>query len=73
MAIFHSFQEFAEAQGIKVKVIKEPVRKCPKCGNPMRRVGNSNVYVCDHVDIRDEERHGEPVQVFTSCKNVVLA
>lgn len=73
MAIYHSFKEFAAAQGIKVKEIKEPTRKCPKCGDPMRHVGNTNVYMCDHVDFKDEELHGESVQVFTRCKTVVFA
>jgi len=71
MAIFHSFKEFAEAQGIKVKAIKEPARKCPKCGDAMRHVEGTNVFMCDHVDLKDEELHGEPVQVFTRCRNVI--
>ena len=71
MAIFHSFKEFAEAQGVKVKAIKEPARKCPKCGDVMRRVGDTNVYMCDHVDFKEEELRGNPVQVFTRCRNVI--
>lgn len=72
--IFHSFKEFAAAHGITQKRAKsEPARKCPKCGSVMRHVEDTNVYMCDHVDLVDEELKGEPCQVFTRCKTVVYA
>ena len=74
MSTYNSFKEFAAARGIVPKATKgEPVRKCPKCGNVMRHVGNTNVYMCDHVDFADAELKGKPCQVFTRCKTVVYA
>ena len=74
MAVYKSFVEFAAAQGIKPKrAKKESARKCPKCGDPMRHVEGTNVYMCEHVDLTDDELNGNPVQVFTRCGNVVYA
>ena len=74
MPTYNSFKEFAAARGIVPKAAKsEPARKCPKCGSPMRHVGRTNVYMCDHVDLADSELKGQPVQVFTRCKMVVYA
>lgn len=72
--VFHTFKEFAAARGIKPKTTKTEVEyKCPKCGDAMRNVAGTNVYMCDHVDLADAELKGKPVQVFTKCKTVVYA
>lgn len=74
MAVYKSFAEFAAAQGIKPKATKtETERKCPKCGDVMRNVTGTNVYVCEHVDFADAKLGEMPVQVFTKCKTVVCA
>ena len=73
MATYHSFAELAAARGIKVKRAKsEPARKCPKCGDTMRQLDGTNVYVCDHVDFADAKLGERPVMVFTKCKTVIF-
>ena len=61
---FNSFVELGKALGIKVPQNVEKERKCSNCGNPLRKVGNTNVYICDY---------GTPVQVFTKCGAVELS
>ena len=74
MAIYHSFKEFAAARGIKAKAVKTKAMKCPKCGDAMRNVAGTNVFMCDHVDfIETMTPDKKPCQVFTKCKNVVYA
>lgn len=45
---FNSFAELGKALGIKVPQNVEKERKCSNCGNPLRKVGNTNVYICDY-------------------------
>lgn len=45
---FNSFVELGKALGIKVPQNVEKERKCSNCGNPLRKVGNTNVYICDY-------------------------
>lgn len=72
--IYHSFKEFAAARGIVPKATKsEAPRKCPKCGDPMKHVAGTNVYLCEHVDLADEVLKGKPVQVIRKCGNRVFA
>ena len=74
--IYHSFGELAAAFGGKIHVsgVKtEAPRKCPKCGDPMKHIAGTNVYLCEHVDLVDEELKGESVQVIRKCGNRVFA
>ena len=72
--VFHSLKEFAAARGIAVKETKtERSRKCPKCGDPMKHIAGTNVYLCEHIDLVDEEFKGKPVQVIRPCGNRVYA
>lgn len=45
--VLHSFAELGKVFGIKQKPRKERVYTCRKCGSPMSRVGNTNVYLCN--------------------------
>lgn len=70
---FNSFKDVAVAMGMKVKEKKE-VRKCKNCGQPLRNLPGTNVWMCDFVDLRDEKLPDETeVQVFTRCGNIVLS
>lgn len=60
---FNSFVALGQALGIKCTVEAEKVHKCPNCGNELRKVGNTNVYVCDY---------GTPVQVLTKCGTIEI-
>lgn len=64
---FNSFAELGKALGIKVPQNVEKERKCSNCGNPLRKIGNTNVYICDYSILEDNELNGTPVQVFTKC------
>ena len=71
---FNSFAELAAARGITPKAPKiEPARKCPKCGDTMKHVGNTNLYICEHVELVNDELKGKPVQVIRKCGNKILA
>lgn len=52
---------------IKPKKTVAKVKKCPKCGNELRNVPNTNVWLCDFVDLKDEVLNGKEVQVFSKC------
>lgn len=76
MAIFHSFRELAEAQGIKMpEPREEKPRKCFECGADMVRVGNSNVWVCKNevARKRKDKTSGETVEVMEPCAKFSLA
>ncbi len=51
----------------------EKERKCSNCGNQLRKIGNTNVYICDYSILEDNELNGTPVQVFTKCGAVELS
>lgn len=70
---FNSFVALGQALGIKCTVEAEKVHKCPNCGNELRKVGNTNVYICDYSILEDNELNGTPVQVFTKCGAVELS
>ena len=47
---YTNFADVAKALGFKVKkqvVKKEAARKCPECGNDLRHIEGTNVWVCD--------------------------
>lgn len=53
MKLFHSFSELAQNLRIgssKKKFAKEKdqVRKCRVCGSIMKRIDNTNIYVCEN-------------------------
>jgi uncharacterized protein with PIN domain len=66
---FNSFQALGKEMGVKAPKEKkqEEVKKCPNCGNPLRKVRNSNVYLCDFSTLKDEKLNNKDVQVFTKC------
>lgn len=70
---FNSFKDVATAMGMKIKGEKKETRKCKKCGQPLRHVPGTNVWMCDFVSLEDAKLPDETeVQVFTKCGNVVL-
>lgn len=71
---FTNFKDMGIALGVKIpKTKEEKPMKCSNCGGPMRRVGNSNVWVCDFSKLTDEKLpDGTDVQVFTKCENTVI-
>lgn len=69
---FTSFKDLGAAMKIKDKVRIETC-KCKKCGQPLRNVPGTNVWMCDFVNLEDAKLPDETeVQVFTKCGNVVL-
>lgn len=58
--MFNSFAELGKALGIKVPQNVEKERKCSNCGNPLRKIGNTNVYICDYSILEDNELNGTP-------------
>ena len=72
--VFKSFSEMGLAMGMKPKSKSNKPIKCPKCGQSMRRCGNSNVHVCDLALLEEKAMaNGTPVQVFTRCETVFIA
>lgn len=71
---FTNFKDMGIALGIKMPKEKaEKPMKCSNCGGPMRRAGNSNVWVCDFHKLVDEKMpDGTDVQVFSKCGNIVI-
>lgn len=68
--VYNSFAALGEAMGIKAPIIKEKPRNCKNCGQPLRHINGTNVYVCDYANVEDKEFHnGTQVQVFTRCGN----
>ena len=67
----NSFKDYAEAKHIRVKVHpKNPSRVfCRKCGARMRRVGDSNVYVCDGTVVKKTE---DGTEVSQPCANTFI-
>jgi transcription initiation factor IIE alpha subunit len=64
----------AEAFGVKgQQQEREEILKCPNCGSPLRRVDDSNVYVCD-FSLLDERflKNGKSVLVFNKCNYSVI-
>ena len=70
---FNSFKDLGAAMNIKSKE-KTETRKCKNCGQPLRQVPGTNVWMCDYSVMEDQElKDGTQVQVFSKCGNVVLA
>lgn len=69
---FNSFVALGQALGIKCTVEAEKVHKCPNCGNELRKVGNTNVYVCDYGTLEDADLKETPVQVLTKCGTIEI-
>lgn len=71
---FKSFTDMGIALGHDIPAPKEEkVRKCPNCKQPLRHVGTTNVWVCDHATMTDEvAKGGKSVQVFTACGTQVI-
>ena len=71
----NSFTQLAEAMGIKAKVVKpEKVLKCPKCGDPMRHISGTNIWLCEHVGLEDDVTpEGVQCQVIRRCGDRVFA
>ena len=54
---FQSFEDLGAAlYGLQKKTRKERPYYCRVCGKPMRRIGESNVWLCDSVN----EKTGKP-------------
>lgn len=72
--VYNSFAALGEAMGIKVPTpVEEEPRKCKNCGNPLRHISGTNVYVCDYASMEDVElAKGTNVQVFTRCGAQVI-
>ena len=73
---FSNFSDVATALGFKVKKVakKEQTQTCPKCGNELRNIPGTNVWMCDWATLEDKTtKDGADVQVFTACGNRVLA
>jgi len=69
---FNSFKTLDAAMGFKAPKVKEKEHKCPNCGNELRKVGNTNVYVCDYGTLEDADLKGTPVQVLTKCGTIEI-
>ena len=72
---YTNFADVAKVLGFKVKkqvVKKEATRKCPECGNDLRHIEGTNVWVCDMFLLEEKELKGTPVQVFKACGQRVL-
>ena len=75
-ATYTNFADAAAALGMKIKrkaAAKEQPMSCPNCGNEMRNVPGTNVWLCEWAALTEEDFGGEKVQVFTTCGNRVLA
>lgn len=71
-----NFAEVAQALGFKVKqpVQKERTKRCYKCGNDMRHVEGTNVYVCDGSIVKEDTLpDGTKCSVTKPCGNTVIA
>jgi hypothetical protein len=67
---FSNFKDLGAMMGViqKCKPDSSKPRKCPICGNPLKRCDGSNVYACDSSALKDEVLpDGTSVQVFTKC------
>ncbi len=62
MRVFNSFQDLGKVFGVHPKERKEKPFNCRKCGNPMKHIPGTNVFLCLHVDDNGKE-----------CGNRVLA
>ena len=75
--IYKSFADAAKMIGIKVKnstVEKIKEKECPNCGNTLRHIEGTNVWICDWAKLEDMvTKDGANVQVFTTCGNMVFA
>ena len=57
--VFKSFADLGAAlYGLEKKPKKERTYYCRICGKPMRRVGESNVYLCDGVNKENKPCNG---------------
>lgn len=73
---YTNFTDVATALGFKIKkkAAQELTMACPNCGNEMRNVPGTNVWLCEWASLADETtKDGTAVQVFTRCENRVLA
>ena len=64
------FADVAQVLGFKVKkgtIKKSMIRECPGCGNKMRHIEGTNVWLCDMFLLEENELKGTPVQVFRPC------
>ena len=71
-----SFEEVAAKLGYKVRkhTKREKAMACPMCKNELRHVEGTNVWLCDWASLEDKvTKDGTEVQVFTPCRNRVLA
>lgn len=70
---FKSFKDLGTAMRIKNRE-KTEARKCKKCGQPLRNVAGTNVWMCGFVNLEDAKLpDNTEVQVFTKCGNVVFS
>lgn len=68
---FNSFSAVADALGMKLPKVKaEKPRKCPNCGGELRRVGSTNVWICDFSILEEAEykKKNETVEVYVIKK-----
>ena len=69
MQVFNNLSDLGKAFGIHQKQRKEKPFFCRKCGEVMRHIPGTNVYLCDHV-FEEKDPNGEVK--LRACGNRVL-
>lgn len=68
MTKLHNLKDLGRVFGIKApKEKQKEVRKCPDCGQELRHIQGTNVWVCDWATMEDKTKNEQDVQVFTRC------
>ena len=75
MATYNSFAELGKALGLNKKSVTPSPRTavCPKCGETMRLMPGTNIYVCGKTELNDAKLpDGRDCQVFSKCDGTIM-